>query len=360
MPTGCRASTMRPSQPKPFWCGSLRSEGVRRDDLGRERFVERAWEWSRTYGGAIDEQFRRLGFGPDWQRSRFTMDEGLSAAVRRVFVTLYREGLVYRGQAADQLGPDGADDGLGCRARSRRAGRHALADTVSVRSRAARRASRSRRRGPETMLGDVAIAVHPDDARYAALIGRSVFVPPLLERAIPIVADAAVDPEFGTGAVKVTPAHDPVDYEIGDATRARDAVGHRSGRPNHGRRGRRRTLRGTRPLRSARADRRGAPRTRVPRCGRSTPALRRDERTNRRRRRAAALAAVVRQSRTAGRAGARSVPQRTHPNSPGAVRPHLRTVAGEHSRLERFAADLVGPSTPRVVRARRQGDRRRE
>jgi valyl-tRNA synthetase len=192
----------------------LAREGVRRDDLGRERFVERAWEWSRTYGGAIDEQFRRLGFGPDWQRSRFTMDEGLSAAVRRVFVTLYREGLVYRGKRLINWDPTAqstvSDAELD----------HVERDVTLWRirypfDRGGEEGIEIATTRPETMLGDVAIAVHPADARYAALIGRSVFVPPLLERAIPIVADAAVDPEFGTGAVKVTPAHDPVDYEIG-------------------------------------------------------------------------------------------------------------------------------------------------
>ena len=193
----------------------LAKDGIRRDDLGREAFVARAWEWSETYGGQINAQFRRLGFGPDWQRARFTMDEGLSAAVRRVFVTLYRDGLIYRGKRLVNWDPaarttvsdaelehverdgslwrirypfdkDQRDDGI---------------DIATTR--------------PETMLADVAIAVHPRDERYAALIGRNVWLPPLYDRAIPILADDAVDPEFGTGAVKVTPAHDPLDYEIG-------------------------------------------------------------------------------------------------------------------------------------------------
>jgi valyl-tRNA synthetase len=193
----------------------LARQGVRRDDLGRERFVERAWEWSRTYGGAIDEQFRRLGFGPDWQRSRFTMDRGLSAAVRRVFVQLYREGLVYRGTRLINWDPTAQStvsdaeldhverDGTLWRVRypfnqdDLRAG----IEIATTR--------------PETMLADMAIAVHPSDERYAALVGRTVLVPPLLKRVIPIVADDAVDPNFGTGAVKVTPAHDPTDYDIG-------------------------------------------------------------------------------------------------------------------------------------------------
>jgi valyl-tRNA synthetase len=193
----------------------LRREGLRREDLGRERFVERAWEWSRTYGGAIDEQFRRLGFGPDWQRSRFTMDEHLSAAVRRVFVQLYRDGLIYRGTRLINWDPTGKTtvsdaelehverDGTLWRVRYPFSKEEPTAgiDVATTR--------------PETMLADVAIAVHPNDSRYADLIGRSVWLPPLLERAIPIIADDAVDPDFGTGAVKVTPAHDPTDYEIG-------------------------------------------------------------------------------------------------------------------------------------------------
>ncbi len=193
----------------------LAKEGVRREDLGRERFVQRAWEWSKTYGGQIDEQFRRLGFGPDWQRSRFTMDEGLSAAVRRVFVQLYREGLIYRGKRLINWDPKGQTtvsdaeldrverDGTLWRIRYPFA-KDDLSSGIEVAT-----------TRPETMLADVAVAVHPHDPRYAHLIGRSVLLPPLLERAIPIVADEAVDREFGTGAVKVTPAHDQTDYEIG-------------------------------------------------------------------------------------------------------------------------------------------------
>lgn len=193
----------------------LAKTGIRREDLGRAAFVERAWEWSQTYGGAINEQFRRLGFGPDWQRSRFTMDEGLSAAVRRVFVQLYREGLVYRGTRLINWDPTAKStvsdaelehverEGTLWRIRYpfTRENLNAGIEVATTR--------------PETMLGDVAIAVHPEDPRYAGAIGHSVWLPPLFERQIPILADEAVDPEFGTGAVKVTPAHDPLDYEIG-------------------------------------------------------------------------------------------------------------------------------------------------
>ncbi len=193
----------------------LGREGLRREDLGRERFVARAWEWSRTYGGQIEAQFRRLGFGPDWQRSRFTMDEGLSAAVQRVFVELYRQGLIYRGTRLINWDPTAqstvSDAELEYVEREGTLWRirypFSKDDCTTGIEVATTR--------PETMLGDVAIAVHPNDPRYAHLVGRTVWLPPLLQREIPIVADQAVDPEFGTGAVKVTPAHDPVDYEIG-------------------------------------------------------------------------------------------------------------------------------------------------
>ncbi len=194
---------------------ALAKEGRRRDEFGREAFIARAWEWSRTYGGEIDAQFRRLGFGPDWERSRFTMDEGLSAAVRRVFVALYREGLIYRGTRLVNWDPTGKTtvsdaeleyverDGMLWRIRYPFS-KEDRGDGIEIAT-----------TRPETMLADVAIAVHPKDPRYSAVVGRSVWLPPLFDRAIPIVADEAVDMEFGTGAVKVTPAHDQVDYEIG-------------------------------------------------------------------------------------------------------------------------------------------------
>jgi valyl-tRNA synthetase len=192
----------------------LAREGVSRDDLGRDRFVERAWEWSRTYGGAIESQFRVLGFGPDWRRSRFTMDEGLSAAVRTLFVRLYREGRIYRGRRLVNWDPRGQTTVSD--AEVDRVERDATLWHVAYPLRDdPRRSIVVATTRPETMLGDVAIAVHPDDERYADLIGKYVLLPPLLEREIPIVADAAVERTFGTGAVKVTPAHDATDYEIG-------------------------------------------------------------------------------------------------------------------------------------------------
>jgi valyl-tRNA synthetase len=192
----------------------LAKEGVSRESLGREAYVERAWEWSRIYGGTINHQFRTLGFGPDWQRERFTMDDGLSAAVRKVFVALYREGLIYRGKRLINWDPKGQTTVSDAEVD------HVERDATlwHVRYPGADGADVSivvATTRPETILGDVAIAVHPEDERYAGAIGKRVLVPPLLERSIPIIADAVVDRSFGTGAVKVTPAHDATDYEIG-------------------------------------------------------------------------------------------------------------------------------------------------
>jgi valyl-tRNA synthetase len=190
----------------------LAREGATRESLGREKYLERVWQWRAEYGGAIDEQFRRLGFGPDWNRERFTMDEGLSAAVTKSFVDLYRSGFIYRGNRLinwDTLSQSTLSDAEveneerdGFLWHVRYPGQDAdfFVEVATTR--------------PETMLGDVAIAVHPDDERYRALVGKQVLLP-LVGRAIPIIADDAVDPTFGTGAVKVTPAHDPTDNEIG-------------------------------------------------------------------------------------------------------------------------------------------------
>ncbi|GAC1309356.1 MAG: valine--tRNA ligase [Vulcanimicrobiaceae bacterium] len=190
----------------------LAKENLTRDGLGREAFLARAWAWREKYGDELYESFRALGFGPDWARDRFTMDPTLSAAVTKVFVALYNEGLIYRGtrlvnwdpQARSTLSDaevesDERDTFLWhLRYRAQDGGDGLVIATTR----------------PETFLGDVAVAVHPDDARYRDVVGRNVVLP-IVERAIPVIADAAVDPAFGTGAVKVTPAHDATDYEIG-------------------------------------------------------------------------------------------------------------------------------------------------
>ncbi|MGA6164236.1 valine--tRNA ligase [Amycolatopsis magusensis] len=188
----------------------LAGEGVSRHDLGREKFVERVWAWKEEYGGKILGQMRRLGDGVDWSRERFTMDAGLSRAVQTVFKRLYEDGLIYRAERIINWCPR-------CRT--------ALSDIevehsedegelVSIRYGDGDNAIVVATTRAETMLGDTAVAVHPDDERYRHLIGTEVELP-LTGRMIPIVADEHVDPEFGTGAVKVTPAHDPNDFEIG-------------------------------------------------------------------------------------------------------------------------------------------------
>lgn len=190
----------------------LASEGLSKYDLGRERFLERVWDWKHKYGATIINQLKMLGSSCDWSRERFTMDEGCSAAVREVFIRLYEQGLIYRGDYIINWCPK-------CQTtisdieveHNEREGnlwyiRYPIKDSRESITVATTR--------PETMLGDTAVAVNPDDERYRHLIGKTVVLP-LMWREIPVVADEAVEKEFGTGAVKVTPAHDPVDFEIG-------------------------------------------------------------------------------------------------------------------------------------------------
>jgi valyl-tRNA synthetase len=195
----------------------LAKEGLTRQDIGRERFVERVWQWKEVYGGRINNQLRRLGASCDWTRERFTMDAGLSRAVRVAFVRLYNRGLIYRGTRMINWCPR-------CRtALSDLEVEHQDVATklyyvhyplVPLDGETAPAYISVATTRPETILGDTAVVVNPDDPRYTALIGR-LAVLPALGRRIPIIADAVVDPRFGTGAVKVTPAHDPTDYEIG-------------------------------------------------------------------------------------------------------------------------------------------------
>jgi len=188
----------------------LATEGLSRHDLGREKFVERVWQWKAESGGAILGQMKRLGDSVDWSRERFTMDEGLSQAVLEIFKRLYDAGLIYRAEriinwcprcmtALSDIEVEHSDD---------------EGELVSIRYGEGDNAIVVATTRAETMLGDAAIAVHPDDDRYRHLVGKTIRLP-LVGREIPIVADAHVDPEFGTGAVKVTPAHDPNDFEIG-------------------------------------------------------------------------------------------------------------------------------------------------
>ena len=193
----------------------LRKEGIERRDLGREAFIERVWAWKERYGGEIIGQLQRMGASLDWERERFTMDDGLVRAVRVAFVRWYEQGLIYRGERlvnwcpTDQTGLSDSEveheevDG------ELLTFRYPLSDGTGHVEVATTRV--------ETMLGDTGIAVHPDDARYRDLVGKTVRHP-FDGRELPIVADGAVDPAFGTGAVKVTPAHDPTDFEIAQRT----------------------------------------------------------------------------------------------------------------------------------------------
>ena len=194
----------------------LKKEGLSRHDLGRERFVERVWEWKRQYGSRITEQMRREGLSVDWSRERFTMDEGLSRAVREVFVRLYEEGFIYRGDYIVNWCPTDQTvlSDLEVEKEAQRGKLYFLQYPVKGRDRRITVATTR----PETMLGDTAVAVHPADERYRDLIGATLLLP-LTGREIPIIADEYVDPAFGTGAVKVTPAHDPNDYAMGERHR---------------------------------------------------------------------------------------------------------------------------------------------
>ncbi|HDR7780214.1 TPA: valine--tRNA ligase [Bacillus wiedmannii] len=193
--------------------GKLREEGISRYDLGREKFLEKAWEWKEEYASHIRQQWGKVGLGLDYSRERFTLDEGLSDAVNKVFVQLYEKGLIYRGEYIINWDP---------------ATRTALSDIEVIHKEVQGafyhmnypltdgsghiRLATTR---PETMLGDTAVAVHPEDDRYKHLIGKTVTLP-IVGREIPIIADEYVEKDFGTGVVKITPAHDPNDFEVGN------------------------------------------------------------------------------------------------------------------------------------------------
>ncbi|VAX24153.1 Valyl-tRNA synthetase, partial [hydrothermal vent metagenome] len=191
----------------------LAEEKIDRRELGREKFIEKVWEWKKSSGATIVNQQKRLGASCDWDRERFTMDEGLSRSVREVFVSLYEEGLIYKGEyminwcphchtaLSDLEVEHHEQDGHMWRIR------YPMADGEGGLVIATTR--------PETMLGDTAVAVHPDDERYRGYIGKKVIVP-IANREIPVIADEYVDMSFGSGALKITPAHDPNDFVIGE------------------------------------------------------------------------------------------------------------------------------------------------
>lgn len=191
---------------------AMRKEGISKEDIGREKFLERAWAWKEKFGGRIIEQLKKLGTSCDWERERFTLDEGCSKAVREVFVRLYEKGLIYRGERIINWCPHcltsisdaevdySEKDGSFWHLRYPISNGSGYIELATTR--------------PETLLGDTAVAVHPDDERYKALVGKTVTLP-LVGREIPIVADTYVEQDFGTGVVKITPAHDPNDFEVG-------------------------------------------------------------------------------------------------------------------------------------------------
>jgi valyl-tRNA synthetase len=192
----------------------LAKEGLTKHDLGREKFLERVWEWKHQYGNMITSQLRLLGASCDWQRERFTMDEGCSQAVKEVFIRLYRKGLIYRGNYIINWCPKCQTTISDIEVEHQGREDHLYHIKYPVKDNPGQFINVATTR-PETMLGDTAVAVYPGDERYQHLVGKTVILP-LMEREIPIIADAYVDPAFGTGAVKITPAHDPNDFEIGN------------------------------------------------------------------------------------------------------------------------------------------------
>ena len=191
----------------------LEAQKVTRHDLGRDKFLERVWEWKAESGGTITRQLRRLGASPDWARERFTMDEGLSKAVRQVFVTLHKQGLIYRAKRLVNWDPKLHTAISDLEVESREVKSHMWHMRYPVEGSEGVFITVATTR-PETMLGDSAVAVHPEDERYAHLIGRQVRLP-IVDRLIPIIADEYSDPTKGTGAVKITPAHDFNDFQVG-------------------------------------------------------------------------------------------------------------------------------------------------
>lgn len=191
---------------------AIAKEGLTKESLGREKFLERVWDWKKEYGGRIVSQLKKMGSSADWDRERFTMDEGCSKAVKEVFVNLYNKGLIYRGKRIINWCPCCHTSLSDAEVEyEEQAGhfwhlRYPLSDGSGYIEMATTR--------PETMLGDTAVAVNPDDDRYKDYVGKTVILP-IVHREIPIIADSYVDMEFGTGVVKITPAHDPNDFEVG-------------------------------------------------------------------------------------------------------------------------------------------------
>ena len=330
----------------------LAAQGINYRDLGREAFERKVWEWKEESGGTITRQMMQLGESCDWTRERFTLSPEFSRAVTEVFVRLYEDGLIYRGHYIVNWCPQ-------CRT--------AISDLETV---------HEERQGhlwhirypivgtnefvvvattrPETMLGDTAVAVHPSDPRYQHLIGKMVLLP-LMNREIPIVDDFVVDREFGTGAVKVTPAHDPNDFEIGrrhnlpeidvmtDDAKMSAAAGTYAGLDRF--EARKRIVADLEAAGPARKS------CRSHACGRNVRPLRHDHR-------AARFDAMVRENEAAGRACDCCRGARRRRNRAGKSPHRIFRVDAQHSRLVHLAAALVGAPDSRVVLRRLQGNHR--
>ena len=348
-----------------------------RREMGREKFLERVWQWKEESGGTIVNQLKRLGASCDWSRERFTMDEGLSRAVIKVFVQLHREGLIYKDKRLVNWDPKllTAISDLEVQQVEVKGSLWYLRypiegktfspdDPTSFIVVATTR--------PETMLGDTGVAVHPDDDRYRHLVGKHVILP-LVGRRIPIVADDYSDPEKGSGAVKVTPAHDFNDFEIGKRHNLPQISVLRPGRL-HGA-GRQRGL-SARPARGRAGVCAGTARRRTLRCAQDHRVaaggfrLPREDRAEHphgaawrplgRRDRAVSHRPVVCRRAHAGAAGDRGGALGPHQVRARELGADLFRVDGEHPALVHLAPALVGSSDSRLVRARRQGVRRRD
>ncbi len=191
---------------------AMAKEGISKDDIGREKFLERAWDWRRVYGGRIVEQLKKLGSSCDWERERFTMDEGLSKAVQEVFLRLYDKGLIYKGERITNWCPKCNTSISDIEVEYEEQAGHFWHIKYPVKDSDEFVVIATTR--PETLLGDTAVAVNPEDERYTHLVGKTLILP-LINKEIPVIADSYVDKDFGTGCVKITPAHDPNDFEVG-------------------------------------------------------------------------------------------------------------------------------------------------
>ena len=339
----------------------LAERQIQRRDLGRDEFVRRVWEWKEESGGTIVRQLKRLGASCDWSRERFTMDEGLSRAVLKVFVDLYKQGLMYKDKRLVNWDPKFQTAISDLEVQQVEVKGNLWHIRYAIEGMPDRFITVATTR-PETMLGDVAVAVHPDDERYKDLVGQFAILP-LVGRRIPIVADEYSDPEKGTGAVKITPAHDFNDFEVGTPPQAaaHQHLRHRGstcarrqrglpGRPESDRRPRGRARpRRSRPFRGAQAHRRHAGGARAARADRAAcshgPARRPLERGDR----ALPHGPVVREREAARRAGARRGAPGQDQVRAGELGEDLFPVAREHRALVRLAPALVGPPDSRLV-----------